>query len=278
VVLDEVLGALRCPVCGEALAPSDGAVGCVDGHSFDVARQGYVSLLAGGRASHRGDTGPMVDARLRFLAGGHFDALAEAVTAAVPAAVGLVVDLGAGPGWYLSELLDRRPDAFGVALDVSKPALRRAARAHARLAAVGCDVWGALPLRDGVAAVVLNVFAPRNAAEMARVLAPGGVVVVVTASTGHLAELRRPLGLLDVDDSKEERLAAQLDPHLRVVHRRALEWPLRLSHAAARDLAAMGPSAFHLDPAALDDRIARLPDPVEATAAVSLTVAAPVTR
>jgi 23S rRNA (guanine745-N1)-methyltransferase len=266
---------LRCPVCGGGLTRLDGgALRCADGHSFDVARQGYASLLAGGRASHRGDTAQMVEARQRFLAGGHFDALPEAIHDSLPGGAGLLVDLGAGPGWYLSCLLDRLPEALGVALDASKPALRRAARAHPRLAAVGCDVWGELPLQDGVAGAVLNVFAPRNAVEMARVLAPGGVVVVVTASTGHLAELREPLGLLDVDDSKEERLAAQLDPHLRVLDRRPREWPLRLSRAAARDLAAMGPSAFHLDPATLDDRLARLPEPVEATAAVTITVAA----
>jgi 23S rRNA (guanine745-N1)-methyltransferase len=149
--------------------------------------------------------------------------------------------------------------------------LRRAGRAHPRMAAVGCDVWDALPLRDGVAGTVLNVFAPRNGAEIARVLRPGGAALVVTPGTAHLTELVEPLGLLRVDDRKEERLTAALEPHLRSVDRQPLEWPLRLDRPAVRDLVAMGPSAFHLDAEALEPRLAALPDPVAVTASVTIT-------
>jgi 23S rRNA (guanine745-N1)-methyltransferase len=219
----------------------------------------------------------MVAARERFLAGGHFDplpgALAEAIGEA--AAPDLVVDLGAGPGWYLAGVLESSPAAFGLALDVSKPALRRAARSHPRAAAVACDVWRPLPLRDAVACVVLNVFAPRNGPELARILAPDGVAAVVTPAPGHLHELARPLGLIGLDERKDERLAEQLAPGLRVASSRALEWKLRLGRAAARDVAAMGPSAFHLRAGELDERIAALPELVEVTAAVRITTATP---
>ena len=63
--------------------------------------------------------------------------------------------------------------AQGLAFDVTKPALRRAARAHPRVGAVLADTWGPLPLADGSADVLLNVFAPRNGPEMRRVLRPG---------------------------------------------------------------------------------------------------------
>jgi 23S rRNA (guanine745-N1)-methyltransferase len=274
-VLDEALGLMCCPVCGEGLARAGGAVRCGAGHSFDVARQGYLSLLAGERASGRGDTAAMVAARERFLAGGHFEPLVDGLAPPGGWPAAPVVDLGAGTGWYLARALERLPDAIGVALDVSKPALRRAARAHPRLAAVACDAWGELPLRDGVAGAVLNAFAPRNLAEIARILAPHGTAVIVTAASAHLAELREPLGLLGVEASKQERLDTQLASHLRVAERRELSWPLRLDRAAARDLAGMGPSAFHTDPAALDERIASLRGPLRATAAVTITHARP---
>src|SRR6185503_17875502 len=139
------------------------------------------SLLGGERArAAPGDTPEMVAARERFLGSGHFQPLATALGDLLEhgfAGQGSIVDLGAGTGWYLAALLDRFPDATGIALDVSKPALRRAARAHPRAAAVGCDAWGPLPLRDHVAGAVLNVFAPRNAAEIARVLAPDGAAL-----------------------------------------------------------------------------------------------------
>src|SRR4051812_49904109 len=104
----------------------------------------------------------MVQARAAFLSSGAFDPLGEAVAAAVAHAAGeagpgAVVELGAGTGWYLAAAIDRLPARVGVAVDISKAALRRAARAHPRVAAVGADAWRAIPLRDGCAAVVLGV-------------------------------------------------------------------------------------------------------------------------
>jgi 23S rRNA (guanine745-N1)-methyltransferase len=274
--LDDVLPLLRCPHCGAALGreEADDTVRCDGGHTFDIARQGYLSLLAGEGTPHAGDTAEMVAARERFLGAGHLEPLAEAVVGvAAGGAPACVVDLGAGTGWYLARVLDAWPALRGLALDLSKPALRRAARAHPRLAAVACDVWRPLPLRDGVADFVLNVFAPRDGNEIARVLAPGGVALVVTPRPDHLRELAQPLGLLGVDEHKEARLADRLEPALAIADRRELTWTLRLDRAGARDAAAMGPSAFHVSPAELDERVAALPQLLDVTAAVTITLA-----
>jgi 23S rRNA (guanine745-N1)-methyltransferase len=274
--LDDVLDLLRCPHCGARLGRAGAVVRCGEGHSFDVARQGYLSLPDGGAPAHTGDTAAMVAARERFLGAGHFDRLAEALAEALKGAPpGCVVDIGAGTGWYLARVLDGLPARTGLALDVSKPALRRAARAHPRVAAVACDVWRTLPLGDGVAASVVGVFAPRNGAEIARILAPDGVAAVVTPAPGHLHELAVPLGLLEVDEHKPRRLAEQLAPGLEITGARELEWRLRLDQSAARDAAAMGPSAFHISAAELDARVAALPERIEVTAAVTITLAIP---
>jgi 23S rRNA (guanine745-N1)-methyltransferase len=277
--LDDLLPLLRCPHCAAGLERGGDVVRCQTGHSFDLARQGYLSLLGRDGTAHTGDTAEMVAARERFLGGGHFDRLAVELADAVAEAVeggaastdapACLLELGAGPGWYLSRVLDRLPAARGLALDVSKPALRRAARAHPRLAAVAADAWGPLPLRDGVAAAVVSVFAPRNGPEFARVMEKGGVAVVVTPAPDHLQELVAPLGLIGM----RERKADELAPDLEVVGTRRLEWRLTLDRTAARDAAAMGPSAFHIDPAELDDRVAALPQPVDVTAAVTIALA-----
>jgi 23S rRNA (guanine745-N1)-methyltransferase len=54
---------------------------------------------------------------------------------------------------------------------------------------------------------VLNVFAPRDGAELRRILRPSGSLLVVTPGPDHLRELIGPLGLLSVDERKAERLA-----------------------------------------------------------------------
>jgi 23S rRNA (guanine745-N1)-methyltransferase len=229
---------LRCPYCGGDLSDAGGSVGCALGHSFDVARQGYVDLSGSRRVI--GDSASMVAAREAFLAAGHFEVIAEAVRTAGSEGDGeVVVEVGAGTGYYLSRARGARE---GIALDSSRYAARRAARAG--LGAVVCDVWREFPVRDGVAAAVLCVFAPRNADEMRRVLAPGGVIVVVTPTPRHLAELVGPLGLVRVDERKPERLAAALGEPVR---EREIEAELDLSRDDVAALIAMGPSAHHVD-------------------------------
>jgi 23S rRNA (guanine745-N1)-methyltransferase len=271
-VIDAVVECLACPYCGEALTRAGPALRCPGGHSFDVARQGYVTLLPRGGRGAGGDTAAMVAARDRFLAAGHYAPLTRLLAAAAAGApAGAVLDVGAGTGQHLAAVLDALPGRPGVALDLSRHAARRAARAHPRAGAVVADAWRALPVRTGVAGLVLDVFSPRNGAETARVLGPGGTLLVVTPAADHLAELVGPLGLLTVDERKDERLAGALTPHLERVDRAALRWPLSLSRADAVAAAAMGPSAHHVDAAALAGGVADLPDPVRATASVLLT-------
>jgi 23S rRNA (guanine745-N1)-methyltransferase len=150
--------------------------------------------------------------------------------------------------------------------------LRRAARAHPRIAAVGADAWGRLPLRDASAALVLSVFAPRGGAEIARVLVPGGALVVAAPTDRHLAELVDALGLVGVDPRKRDRIAGQLDPHLAPAGERTVEFPLALDHDAVTALVSMGPTARHADPDTMAAAIAALPDPVHATASIIVSV------
>jgi 23S rRNA (guanine745-N1)-methyltransferase len=182
------------------------------------------------------------------------------------------VDLGAGTGRYLARVLDALPAHHGIALDVSAAALRRAARAHPRIGAVGCDIWGPLPVRDEVAGLVLNVFAPRNGAEMARVLRPNGALIVVTPTARHLEELVAALGLLSVDSRKQERLEGELEERFRIARAELVEWPMALGREELEAVARMGPSAAHVDPAALRERIAAHPESTEVTASVTMTV------
>jgi 23S rRNA (guanine745-N1)-methyltransferase len=278
-----VVAALRCPHEAGPLTLDGRTLRCVAGHAFDVARQGHVDLR-GPRGSHGpGDDAAMVARRLAVLGAGHFDPLLEVLVRTVRAGLagpaggvrGLVVDVGAGPGVHLARVLDALPAHHGLAIDVSKHAARRAALAHPRAGSVVADVWRGLPVADGAAAAVLDVFAPRDADEFARLLGPGGVAVVVTPHADHLAALARPLGLLTVDPAKETRLAVAFGRRFTTAASEPLRWPLRLDRAAAVDLAGMGPGGHHVDAAELARRAAALPERLEVEAAVTVTTYRP---
>jgi 23S rRNA (guanine745-N1)-methyltransferase len=275
----QLLDLLRCPRCGLAFTDEDTSVRCASGHRFDLARQGYLNLLQSPPPKHA-DTAEMVAARERFLGTGSYrpvaDALVEAVRSGLAALRGsapaapALLETGAGTGYYTAALLDGL-GGRAVALDISTAAARRAARADHRVAAVVADAWGPLPVVEGRLDVVASVFAPRNAAEFARVLKPDGVLAVVTPLPEHLAELRAALGLLDVEQDKQERLAGTLADAFAPLAEEQVRYRVSWASPVVVDLVAMGPNAFHVSSAELTDRVAGLPDPASATVAVSVS-------
>ncbi len=275
--LEAVAAHLRCPACSGSVRVGDDQVACERGHRFNIARQGYVSLTSGRGGPGTGDSAAMVMARAAFLGAGHYEPVADALSALAARALavrddrgdpGLVLDLAGGTGYYLARVLDALGGRLGACVDLSAPALRRAAGAHPRAAAIGADAWQPLPLAAGSAALVLSVFGPRNAAEIRRVLAPDGTLIVATAGADHLMELRGPLGLIGIDERKTARLADAYRDYARCAVT-AVRYQLRLGHADLTDLVAMGPSARHIGADVLAARVAALPAPVTVTVDVA---------
>lgn len=275
-MLADVTDLLACPQCRSPVELDEGAILCDAGHTFDVARQGYVTLMTGAGGKFDGDSPEMIAARADFLGGGSFDPLMDAVADAVVAGTGAgddprLLEIGAGTGHYLARVLDATPTGRGIGLDVSKYAARRIARAHPRAGAVVADVWQHLPVRDHVLSHVLCVFAPRNADEAHRVLAEHGSLVVLTPTERHLGELVDLLGMVRVDDRKVERLGAAMSGRFERTGHVAVEYPMSLSHLDVTRLVGMGPSARHVTPERLASSIAALPQEYPVTASVTVS-------
>jgi len=224
--------------------------------------------------------------------------VAELAAPALSAPGATVLDAGTGTGHYLRTLLDRTP-AAAIGLDISKFALRRAARLNPEAVNLVTDVWQPLPVADDAVDVVTVVFAPRNAAEFARVLRPAGRLVVVTPRPGHLAEVSARTGMLGIEPAKEERLAAslgadfsqhsarELDLTLSLTPddvanlalmgpARELDLTLSLTPDDVANLALMGPAGHHLERAALASLVAGLPPLTAASARFRISVFEPV--
>lgn len=181
---------------------TDGRLVCPAGHSFDIARQGYVNLLPVQHKKSRdpGDSPAMVAARSAFLDAGVYAPLADAVEeralsllAGTPAPA--VLDAGCGEGYYLDRLQRRLcPDETActarlVGLDIAKPAILAACRRNRQIAwLVASNVRP--PLLADSMDLVLCLFGFPCWEAFAGVLRPAGHVLLVDPGPDHLLELR----------------------------------------------------------------------------------------
>ncbi|AGN18862.1 SAM-dependent methyltransferase [[Brevibacterium] flavum] len=283
-MLSHIIDVLADPIDGTPLVGAEDFSRLVSesGHSYDVARQGYVTLAGGAGLRYSGDDAQMIADRETFLSGGHFAPFVEAVTEHVQDVVDqaglsddaqpVVCEIGAGTGYYLSHTLDSVAGSRGIGIDVSVHAAKRLAKCHPRVGAVIADAWARLPIADNSVDAITVIFAPRNAAEFARILKPKGQVIVLTADTGHLAELREPLGIIDVEAGKVDRMIEQAAGHLKPVGESDLvEFEMLLDQKSIASQIGMSPSARHIKPEALAERIAALPEQMKVTARAKIT-------
>lgn len=216
---------LACTVraCGRPLQRSDTAWRCDHGHSFDIARRGYVNLLqpSDRKSLDAGDARQAVEARARLLAAGVGQPLFEAflqqaeealarqgAAAGAPAPRPVVVDLGSGSGETLTALAARRT-ITGIGIDLSTAAAEHAARLAPALTWVVANADRRLPLLDGSVDLVLSQQARRNPAECARVLRPGGHLLVSVPGADDLRELRAAVQGEAVERNRLEAVVAE---------------------------------------------------------------------
>ena len=183
---------LLCPICGEILDRIEKQYRCGNGHSFDLARQGYVNLLPvqQKRSLNPGDTREQVLGRRAFLETGCYEPISNTLneTAKALGATGPILDVGCGEGYYSARLAE----ALGAeltGLDISKEAVRCAAAKYKGPQWL-CGTAAHLPVETGSAGVVTSLFALTMAEEFKRVLRPDGYFFQVLAAEDHLLGLK----------------------------------------------------------------------------------------
>ncbi|MEQ1948783.1 MAG: methyltransferase domain-containing protein [Bryobacteraceae bacterium] len=165
---------------------------CAAGHSFDVARSGYVNLLQpqDKRSRNPGDTADAVKARRRLHDLGITAPLLQGIAdAARLTANDVVLDAGCGEGFYLGSLAANTScRAHGV--DISIPAVDAAARRYPGCEWIVANADRYIPYPDASFTVVLSITARMNSPEFARVLQSGGHLIVALAAPDDLQEIR----------------------------------------------------------------------------------------
>lgn len=183
---------LICPICEASLERKDNIYRCHNKHSFDIARQGYVNLLAVQQkhSLNPGDTRQQVIARRAFLSEGFYSPIAEALktAAAQLGAHGPILDIGCGEGYYSTQLAQAM-NAELIGIDISKEAVRCAAGKY-KNACWLCATASHLPIKSESIGTLTSLFALTIPGEFFRVLKPTGLYLQVIAAEDHLMGLK----------------------------------------------------------------------------------------
>ncbi|HEX6592853.1 MAG TPA: methyltransferase domain-containing protein [Moraxellaceae bacterium] len=231
---------LRCPLCQAPLQAAEKAATCSNGHSFDRAREGYFNLLPVQKKNSLdpGDDADMVAARHAFLEAGFYAPFRDTLLGLVePLRPVHLLDSGCGEGWYSSALATLAQST--TALDISKNAVKRAAK---RQRDITWLVAGShdIPLQDGTVDVMTAVFSPVNAGEAARVLKPGGSLLIAAPGEKHLWELREAL-YEEVRPHQAEKWPENLAPHFHFHSEAAVGFSVQLDNSSLVQLLKMTP-------------------------------------
>lgn len=250
------MSAILCPLCRGVLDRQPRTWSCAQGHAFDVAREGYANLLLVQNKSspEPGDSAEMVQARRAFLGADHYRPLRDAVLALLaPLQPRSLLDTGCGEGYYTGAFTALAPEVIGV--DIAKPAIRLAAKRYPGITWLVAS-GAALPLADGSVDVVSNMFTQIHLAEMLRVLAPGGHVLVVTPAADHLQSVRAEL-FEEVRAHEPEKFLAGFEAAFETLPAREVRFALNLGQRELQQLLAMTPYVWKAKPgrrAALEAR------------------------
>jgi len=220
-----------CPVCQSELQRELGQWRCAHNHSFDIAKQGYANLLLANQKRSRepGDTRQMMDSRRAFLQGGHYQPLAEKLAElfhSLPQQARLL-DSGCGEGYYLAQLAQQRPDLQLSGIDISRDAVKLAARQLPQAEFAVASSFH-LPVLSQTVDAVLRVFAPGDNDEVRRVLKPRGQLAIVYPGPRHLFGLKQVI----YREPREHNLPALLEGFQQVQEQR-VQYRLELQGQAA---------------------------------------------
>ena len=176
-----------CPVCRGRLFELKGSLKCLNGHSFDISKEGYVNLLmSNAQGKRHGDDKLMVKSRKDFLDKGYYEPLREAVSSILGSGH-TVLDSGCGEGYYTSAFEEKN---FVLGIDISKDALKLASKRCEKSKFAVASISD-IPLPESSVDAVINIFAPDSPKEFLRVLRKEGRYITVTPMENHLLSLKK---------------------------------------------------------------------------------------
>lgn len=234
---------LMCPVCREKLSLTEKTWHCVNRHSYDLAKQGYVNLhvVQHKHSKNPGDTPESVQARRGFLSAGHYAPLQHAVVEKIKALrVENLLDIGCGEGYYTNAMQTNVLQCVGV--DIAKNAVQVAAKLNQDVTWV-VGTGATLPVCDDAIDLCTSLFSPIPKQEILRVLKADGHLLVVTPAEKHLYAMREAL-FEEVQPHDSVKFVEQLSDAFDLIEEWVVDAPMQLNQLDLKNLIAMTPYAY----------------------------------
>lgn len=243
---------LLCPVCGKRLLADAQALRCLEGHTFDISRQGYVNLLPGKGAFYPVEL--FRNRRFIFDRGFYAPLLArmeELILRYAKSEKPVVLDAGCGEGYYAGNLLRER-DCVKIAFDISREAVQLGAQRYEDVAFIVADLKR-IPLPAHSVDCVLDVLTPADYSEFARVLKKSGCVIKAIPGEYYLQELRAlAQEQLRSGPYESTRVKDYFSAHMQPVRHERVTCTLPVTQEEARAFARMTPMLQRVNVDALD--------------------------
>jgi 23S rRNA (guanine745-N1)-methyltransferase len=200
---------LYCPLCHQGLEKIDNTYKCINKHSYDIAKKGFVNLLLANQhhSDKSGDEKIMIEARTFFLDSGKYASFREKILEVMKSVVEengyktfSFVDAGCGEGYYTNYIhkeLSKITNISTFGVDLSKSAInycairQRQEHLENELFIIGNLMY--LPFKDNSVDFLLNSFAKIDETEFLRVVKKGGWYLRVLPGKTHLKGLKEAI-------------------------------------------------------------------------------------
>ncbi len=247
--------AFACPICQENLTLVETSLKCINRHSFDIAKFGYVNLAPQIKQSANYDKENFQN-RQQILEAGFYQAILEAVSDLLSNSKNAktILDIGCGEGFYSRKLQESHSDKTFYAFDISKDSVQIAAKSEPNWAVnwfVG-DL-ARLPIKDASMNILLDIFSPANYGEFRRVLSKDGILIKVIPTENHLKEIRQKVqDQLTNKDYSNQDIKNHFQDYFTILSSQTASLTKTITTEQLQALLSMTPLLFHIDQTKID--------------------------
>jgi len=229
----------------------------LDNHSFDLAKKGYVNLLASSRKDEYDKR--MLEARKQVCSKGFFDPLLEKINSLVLENISnfqslpiKILDIGCGEGSHLARILASlenlgkltAENITGIGIDISKEGIQIASKSYHHIVWCVADL-ARIPIKNNQIEIILNILSPSNYSEFKRVLVNNGLLLKVVPGADYLKELRIVFyDQTDKETYSNEQVIKHFSNSFEIINRSQVKYEFAVNEEILKEVIKMSPLSW----------------------------------